>query len=721
MTDIVTIDEKEIQRQYFTTSAATTTSTEVLLVSAQSHLWNRDDGGIWRSVDGGTTFDRVSSVPTFTFTLLTPSSVSTEKPLLLATHGHSGSRTASLSRDAGRAYQDLPLPWRMGAVPFYTCATQLGNGDVVIGGLTRLAGGLANHTDSQLFVLPKQSLIEVQTSKIIMTTDYIELKQPMRLDQDSMPKDRMALFGDPEMSDMLYVVGNAEALAWRVNVTTDTWEQLWDGPEVVDQSIPHGDCRNLAWQYSVSQDGENASRSGHLLLVSDGGLFARIQPRSPGGRWVSLNGDYSGLELVSAKYDWVDDRYVAGAQDNCAIVTKINATSRDVGLGFVDGDGTVTAVDSNARPSRLFGTTQFLGVGRIDDDPREKSRRGGYDDKEDDGCGGLCMVQGEQYIRIPIRDYFPDPSLFPFFVHPYVLNAQDPTRLNIWVNGSSLNIMEDGDGINDESHYHKNYGAFFEFHISYTVKETKDIGAPTRLLETPPGAMILDFVSGGKVDGNQDSSLLVALSTTHLYMRIANESLQQRPLPITFAMPVTLQYDYTGGTPTRILGPLTHHKTAFLSVSKHDANMIAITGWESVDTNDGEESVFVTFNGGKAWTNFTGNLRDAVGVSGKVRPRGMDWVPLVASRGIHALLVGTSNGIYATVVQQGQEKYEENEIGCEWHRLGSCQEFPIVLVSDVIYSQDSNTLVAATYGRGIYMLRHVQKRLKDILLKVEIH
>jgi hypothetical protein len=43
-----------------------TVMSNVLLVSAQSHLWDRNDGVIWRASDGRIFFERVSNYPTFT-------------------------------------------------------------------------------------------------------------------------------------------------------------------------------------------------------------------------------------------------------------------------------------------------------------------------------------------------------------------------------------------------------------------------------------------------------------------------------------------------------------------------------------------------------------------------------------------------------------------------------------------------------------------------------
>jgi hypothetical protein len=709
-------------------------SKKIILVAAQSHLWDRNDGGIWRSIDGGITFERVCRHPTFTLTLLQPNSdassihQSKSQTIILATHAHSAVYTASLSQDAGETFQDLQLPWQEGAVPFYTCAAQLVGGEIIVGGLTRLAGGLPNHTDSQLFVL-SQSVIEVRNGTNPLH-GWFELDQPMRMDQDSMPKDRMALLADPLYADLFYVAGNAEALAWRVNISSGAWTKLWDEPDVVDGSIPHGDCRNYAW------DEPKDGTLGRLILVSDGGIFARIQPREPGGRWVSLNGDYSALELVSARYDPQDDRYVAGAQDNCAIVTKPMARPQDVGLGFVEGDGTVTAVDSSAHPSRLFGTTQFLGVGTIDDDPKSGSGSQGediHDDDDDQNCGGFCFVQGENFVQIPLEDYFPDPSSFPFFVHPYTLNRQDPSLLHIWVNGTAQGQLPGQRQTNDGSG-----GAFYEFRISYSVIDKDDIGPPTKLLDTPPGALILDFVSGGITNGKDNPNFLLAVSNTHLYIRRqALESLVVRPLPVPFAMPVTLEYDWSSSS--RILGPLTHHRTIFLAVNPSHSEIVAVTGWQDIESNMGDEAIFVTVDGGDTWKNVTGNLRQASGVCGKVRPSGLLWLNLSMRRNGDdftekieedrrsnqnwALLVGTSNGIFVSMIDTsellpdsldaslGNDAQPETSLP-KWKRLGTCNEFPMVLVSDVNYNVESDRLVAATYGRGIFVLKNAREKLR---------
>ena len=704
---------------------------KVLLVSAQSHLWNSTDGGVWRSEDGGR-FERTSDIPTFTLTLVETKNIPiiqkvmgmTPYPLtaghmsiLLATHAHSPNRTASLSKDGGLSFVDVQLPWKEGAVPFYTCATQLVGGTIIVGGLTRLPNGRPNSTDSQIFVLdgnryhagyvdqspqPSPSTWTLLSTRSTQTLSqsWIDLHQPMRLDQDSMPKDRMALMGDPEYDDLLYVAGNADALAWRVNITTGEWTKLWDEPDVLDGSIPHGDCRNFAWDHQHDR----------LLLVSDGGVFARVNPRSPGGYWLSLNGNYSAFEFISAHYDYRDDRYIAGAQDNCAIVTKRGAVAGDMGMGFVMGDGTVTMVDSDATPSRLFGTTQFLGVGTIENDPEQSISRGndsddgdgkGEDDDDDDddddeGCGGLCFVQGDKFIQVPVEKYFPEPSSFPFFVHTYTLNRQDPSKLLFWVNSTESGI--------------------FEFDIDYTVNDKDDIDPPRKVVSTPKSEMIMDFVSGGVLNGVADPNLIVAVSNSHLFFRSGGDDnlglgLSARPLPVKYALPVTLQYDESQGKGSRILGPLTHARTVFMHVMAEDSRTIAITGWTTIESNEGDENIFLTRDGGMHWDDITGNLREASGVAGKVRPSGMQMLHISSSdEEVLAILVGTGNGIFVTYLSLNSDAGNEEYA---WVRYGNCNEFPIVLVADIDHEPVTDRLVASTYGRGIYILKNATNKLHE--------
>jgi hypothetical protein len=112
------------------------------------------------------------------------------------------------------------MKWGDNVEPFYTCATVLSDGDtVVVGGLT-VANGNASITDSAIFFT---SLNAVSSARVFdadvngsvrggaqRSAEIVWTKlsgQPMSLDQDAMPKDRMAVMGDPEIPGLLYVAG----------------------------------------------------------------------------------------------------------------------------------------------------------------------------------------------------------------------------------------------------------------------------------------------------------------------------------------------------------------------------------------------------------------------------------------------------------------------------------------------------------------------------------
>jgi len=537
-------------------------------------------------------------------------------------------------------------------------------------------------TNSQFFVLRHG------------TDKWTELQQPTSMDEDCMPKDRMAVLGDPENDSMMYVAGNAGALAWRVDLKSGKWTKMWDKPDVADGSLPHGDCRNYAWDDSSSR----------LLLVSDGGIFARHSPREAGGRWVSLNGNYGSMEYLSAHYDNRLRRFVAGAQDNSAQYTLPNSSSASVAVGFVGGDGTVTAVDNVHNPARLFGTTQFMGVGAIDIDPSDSEEDRGSDaevrrsEGGDSDCDGFCYMEGDIMINVPLTKYFPEPSSFPYFVMPYALNTQNPSEMIFWTNGTA-----------------KRNSAFYKFVIGDDVKHGSDIPPPELVLETPDGCFFLDFIAGGYTKGSSDDKLLVGISNENLYIASSEtgHKLVTRPLPKKFAIPVIMDYDQDDHG-SRILGPVTHGATVSMTVSPSNSRVIAVTGWHSVDHNDAREEVWVTFDAGLTWKNVTGDLRRATGVHGLVRPSGLLIVDMLENHA-HALLVGTSTGVMVTYLEissQTQSRNMESEF--RWRRLGAESEFPLVKAAGLSYEHYSDKLVSATFGRGIYSIGNAKETLLDL-------
>lgn len=152
-----------------------------------------------------------------------------------------------------------------------------------------------------------------------------------------------------------------------------------------------------------------------------------------------------------------------------------------------------------------------------------------------------------------------------------------------------------------------------------------------------------------------------------------------------------------------VLGPVSHKRTVSLAVDPSNSALVAVSGWTSVESNASPESVHITFNAGKTWSDVTANLPEVTGVCanrahcGKWRPSALLLLPL-AKKGSTALLVGTVAGVFATLILEGSPS------AAQWVRLGGCTQLPLVLVGGLSYEPTSDTIVVATMGRGVYIL-----------------
>ena len=130
-----------------------------------------------------------------------------------------------------------------------------------------------------------------------------------------------------------------------------------------------------------------------------------------------------------------------------------------------------------------------------------------------------------------------------------------------------------------------------------------------------------------------------------------------------------------------------------------DARTIAVTGWPSVLTNVGvNESIGLSRDMGDTWINVIGNLAAATATVGLARPGGLLFVSLPQDT---ALLAGTVSGAFVMFLSSPGR----------WRRLGLCPSLPLVLVYGLQHEPTSDTLVAATMGRGVYTLSNATVHL----------
>jgi hypothetical protein len=275
-----------------------------LLVSSRGNFFTGDGGGIWASLNGSV-LKQVFFEPVFDL-LVVDTAVHRSQPAVYAALPLTPSSIfVSTDFATWRAASDTPIPWSFGNLPFYLSmdVTRGARPHIVVVGLT-VAADNASATFSDMFYADASSSPADLNFKMVAN-------QPVSLDEDSMPKDRAAVMADPAHPDILYVAGNAGAVAWRVDIFRGQWDAMY-GNDTADGSCPHCDCRNWAWD----------KRSNSALLTSDGGVFMRSSPREAGsGAWRGVQGDMTVMEFYTAAWDSRLSRWIAGAQDNCKACT----------------------------------------------------------------------------------------------------------------------------------------------------------------------------------------------------------------------------------------------------------------------------------------------------------------------------------------------------------------------------------------------------------------
>ena len=678
---------------YYITAIVLVSATE-FHVSARAQILDREDGGVWRTTDGGGTWERTLSRPVYDLVLEPKSGL-----LLAALPWTSDASSVLVSSPAGNASAWSAfaegISWD-GRTPFYPTLA-LGESVLFVGALTVNPQKLSD-TASAVYVRPLADLLPHRQASVVVAPASGSWSRvagaPPRLDRDGMPKDRMALLLHPNDDSMLFVAGNADALVWRVDWQKGLWTESYGPKDTKDGSAPHSDCRRYYWEPSSSS----------LLLLSDGGAFMRTQPAAPGGVWRSLAGDTGAMELVSAHWDPMGKRWVGGAQDNTVMATPVNASGAGASraMGFIFGDGTVTAVDAVATPTpRLWGATQNLG-NLVDADARPhrstQLATAAGDDVPNYGFG--FWQDGRGFVGVPLLTWFSTVQ-FAFFSQPFVLRSTDPTTALLYAGsgaGSKAKLQARG---------------IYALKVPYSVTSPGQMGAPT--LEIPTDGDVYTMIGGGVTAGKPDPSLVVAMNDTHLLHRSAASlgKVAYRPLPARFARPIVFEYVKNAkGDFEYVLGPTSHDKTVSLAVSPADSSLVAVTGWTSLIDNRGSERLWVSADAGASFVDATGNLREATAVIGPMRPSALLLLPLETTGSPTALLVGTSSGVYVAMIQTSSQG--SPSVG-RWTRFGACSGLPLVLVAGLSHEPMDDTLVAATMGRGVYVVHNASLELAKLV------
>ena len=391
--------------------------------------------------------------------------------------------------------------------------------------------------------------------------------------------------------------------------------------------------------------------------------------------------------------------------------TPLNASASTQAVGFIFGDGTVTAVDAVASPPRLWGATQNLG-NFLDDDGPKSSTKGGdvgamNDDTTDDDIhyGFGFWQEGTGFVGVPLTAALPGSKpwfstlQFPFFVQPFALLSNDPSTVYLYAasgTGSSASLQT---------------GGIYKLVVPSNVTKPEEIAPPTLELATEN---VYILIAGGNTSGAVDSCVLVAINDTHLMHRSATSGgvLVPRKLPTRFARPIV--FDYVKNAKDEyeyVLGPTSHDRTVSLAVSPADSALLAVSGWTSLLDNNAVERIWLSRDAGRTYLDVTGNLRTASQAIGMMRPSALLLLPIKA-KGPTALIVGVATGVYVTTIMKSAPATAATQT---WTRLGSCDQLPLVLVAGLSYEPADDTLVAATMGRGVYVVNGVTKAMEAIV------
>jgi hypothetical protein len=101
------------------------------------------------------------------------------------------------------------------------------------------------------------------------------------------------------------------------------------------------------------------------------------------------------------------------------------------------------------------------------------------------------------------------------------------------------------------------------------------------------------------------------MNNSHLLHRTQGGPLLAYPLPATFSRPVEFAFSSPN---SYVLGPVSHDRTVSMAVDPADALTVAVSGWTSLQDNSGVEGVWITTDGGKTFADVTGDLANATGV-----------------------------------------------------------------------------------------------------------
>lgn len=177
-------------------------------------------------------------------------------------------------------------------------------------------------------------------------------------------------------------------------------------------SAPHADSREMAFD-----------AAGNLLEVDDGGVYRRTVPESNAGDWFSINGNLQSTENHSMAWDSNADIVQAGAQDTGTPMQLVPGGPRWFSISTADGGDVLADDSSSAGVASRYSSFQVFQQFR-------RQVRDANNNLVSQNFPSLAVVSG------------PPPSYS--FVTPLALNAADEARFAIGCNNGVYETTDMG-------------------------------------------------------------------------------------------------------------------------------------------------------------------------------------------------------------------------------------------------------------------------------------
>ena len=481
-----------------------------------------------------------------------------------------------------------------------------------------------------------------------------------------------SLVAHPVFPNVVFVGGDVDKTTNKANIV-----RIVLGPTLGDEvttrittatSAPHPDSRGLAFD-----------AVGNLIEVDDGGVYLFDSPSAlvlSSGNWLSLNRNLSTFEAVSVAFDPIQLGVVVSTQDNGTAFASAGSTFTQI----LAGDGVAVKVDqiSNSA-SVVYYSTQNLGV--LERRTEAKLPTGSVDLGPERAKLQILngnLIAGQTRLTVQISDPSKkgfDPTL-PF-IPAIAINAV--RNGNLFVGSKFLyESTNRGDSFRVQGGVVSATSDLIDNDSDGVIDDADEVQPAVPLENNGASSSVITAIAaGGIIDGVADPRLIyVGFQSGEVFVRKGNVTSIVRP-------GVSLASLSGGGPIVDItIDPRNGH-TAYAATPNR---------------------IFRTDNDGVAWTDITGSLFIA---KPTITSLALVKLPFTNStlpfQNLDRLFVGTSAGVFSTEVADIHNPvFSFPHI---WEKVGV--NLPNVRVQDLVFDEASDQLIAATLGRGVFLITNI--------------